>query len=834
MFRYYAFISYCHKDARFAQWLHRHLESFRLPANISNPFVGGNRFLRPIFRDKDDLDAGVLNAALQEKLKESKFLIVICSRNSAQSVWVNKEVQSFIDSGRYANIIPLMLEDGVDCLPQSLKDYKYLNPDQELLGVSVSEVGKDKALIRIVSKMLGVSFDSLWKRDIRQRKRKRILMAAVAGSFVLLISSEAFTAVSIHQRKLADEYDKTVRMIRSNLASGNLTEAEEHLNHIHPHFVNSKEVLTLKTDAASIRSHNYYPAYAFSNQLSDISEDGKFLSLVDSNVVEIRGIPGFPLNGEIVTSGDKVYYAAFTRDCKSIITVSHKYTKENKPPFIVSHSHAFIQVWDVRSGKEIKTIETGFYNPDNGIVITSDYDNHYLAIIDGQKIRYYLAPGDNQEESLDVMAKDRLCVWDLKTGEQVVSRPLNGEVTVTPHFINYDDHTALILKYGSYVDPSQKIGSITLQGGRLSVMDDDDRSAISDSAGPSAYNSWCWRPGIIYSNNGKRIPFIPGKPISKIKANRDASVLLTDSNVWLRNSNGDTVSTTGLFVSSLSLDKVGRNLAFISNGLSCIFDTKEGIIKDTISVNGFFQLCEDSNLLVCSGDGPENASVSILDLETRESVVSFTPTGFVNDDYPLFHFSISSDMRYCSALGSSGKLCVYDTRSGMLLYKEPSFARSARNVSELRYVSDFIPGTHILAIVGTYIQLFDVDKRTYISKIGNVSFENGTVPHILMVSPNGSQLMLDQYDHTCLFDLSSGRMLREIPHSDIFSIDGRTLCCFNSDSSMLLLSSPNYSAVLLDLRKGKEVKVIEQDDLMAAFFVDDIPFVMIDDQLKTM
>lgn len=176
-FKHYAFISYSHRDVNVAKWLHQKLESYKLPVEIHNEFEN-SKYLRPVFRDQEDLNTGVLSDELRKHLKDSKFLIVICSPDSATSEWVSNEVRTFINWGRLEYIIPFIINDKSDsddeheCFPKSLREYFKEYSDRELLGVSVAEVGREKAFIRITSRMLGVSFDELWKRHKRERRRK--------------------------------------------------------------------------------------------------------------------------------------------------------------------------------------------------------------------------------------------------------------------------------------------------------------------------------------------------------------------------------------------------------------------------------------------------------------------------------------------------------------------------------------------------------------------------------------------------------------------------------------------------------------------------------------
>ena len=58
--RYSVFISYNHKDRRWAAWLHRELERYRLPkAIIGRPAPWGvlERRLPPVFQDREELAA---------------------------------------------------------------------------------------------------------------------------------------------------------------------------------------------------------------------------------------------------------------------------------------------------------------------------------------------------------------------------------------------------------------------------------------------------------------------------------------------------------------------------------------------------------------------------------------------------------------------------------------------------------------------------------------------------------------------------------------------------------------------------------------------------------
>ena len=181
----YAFISYSHKDKAVAKWLHRQLENYKLPTGITNDFMK-SRYLRPVFRDEADLNGGVLSEELHNHLDGSKYLIVICSRSSAESDWVNEEITYFKENRGWSQIIPVFTdEEGSsveDSWPASIRDYVATHPDLELLGIHYRP-DRHKAFIQIVSRMLGIDFDVLWKRH-RKARRRRILSLTIVAAVI--------------------------------------------------------------------------------------------------------------------------------------------------------------------------------------------------------------------------------------------------------------------------------------------------------------------------------------------------------------------------------------------------------------------------------------------------------------------------------------------------------------------------------------------------------------------------------------------------------------------------------------------------------------------------
>ena len=188
--KYFAFISYQRSDERQAEWLRRKLEGYHLPANLRKENKALPKAIRPIFRDSLELSGGFLAKEIETALGNSKYLIVVCSQKSAQSPWVNKEIETFINQGREEYIIPYII-DGTpfsndpqtECFPPALRALK---GEKELLGIDINEMGREAAAIKVVARMFGLSFDTLWQRYNREQRRKLIGWGVFAVLLVVL------------------------------------------------------------------------------------------------------------------------------------------------------------------------------------------------------------------------------------------------------------------------------------------------------------------------------------------------------------------------------------------------------------------------------------------------------------------------------------------------------------------------------------------------------------------------------------------------------------------------------------------------------------------------
>jgi hypothetical protein len=216
--KYWAFISYSHKDRRAAERLHRAIEGYRVPARlVGKPGVGGEaipRRLVPIFIDRAELASSPsLAETIRLALNESRFLIVLCSPSARASSYVEAEILEFQSLGRKPKILAVIADPD----PRHAVDDFFPPPlcgDDEPLAADIEKDGFHNAKLKLIAGILGIGFDKLKERD-RKRARRRRMAGALSVFLLLLCYAGAVDAgapfpLGDSLRRLIDQHELSV------------------------------------------------------------------------------------------------------------------------------------------------------------------------------------------------------------------------------------------------------------------------------------------------------------------------------------------------------------------------------------------------------------------------------------------------------------------------------------------------------------------------------------------------------------------------------------------------------------------------------------------------
>ena len=216
-FRYIAFLSYSHRDRQIAEWLHRELETYRVPKRMigtATPLGPVPARLHPIFKDREELSAaGSLNAAIKNALGSASALIVVCSPASAASPWVNEEIRNFKQLNGDARVFAVIAggepwasrvpgQEEQECFPPAMRFV--VAPDGTITDVPAEPIaadlrpegdGKRVGKLKVVAGLIGVGLDELVRREAQRRQRRLRYAVAASLAGMTVTSGLAITAV---------------------------------------------------------------------------------------------------------------------------------------------------------------------------------------------------------------------------------------------------------------------------------------------------------------------------------------------------------------------------------------------------------------------------------------------------------------------------------------------------------------------------------------------------------------------------------------------------------------------------------------------------------------
>ena len=193
-FDYDVFFSYRHRplDSELTRKTFDMLEDYRLPKAIREQ---GYPEIRRAFRDTEELPVSrILTESIDNALRSTNCLVVVCSEDTPESRWIDREVGVFIELGRADHIYPLLISgDPERSFPPSLKlvpDVMDRLLDVRTEGNSVKKMlaKTETELLRVVADITGCGEEELLREHHLRRNRRLLTRAAVASAIFLLIA----------------------------------------------------------------------------------------------------------------------------------------------------------------------------------------------------------------------------------------------------------------------------------------------------------------------------------------------------------------------------------------------------------------------------------------------------------------------------------------------------------------------------------------------------------------------------------------------------------------------------------------------------------------------
>lgn len=237
---YDAFISYRHRpiDEFVAKNLQFLLETYTVPQSAKD-MVQKERISR-IFRDQDELPlSDNLGTSIEHALKNSEYLIVVCSPTYRESKWCMKEIETFISLHGYGKIIVVLCEGSTnESFPPQLLSAEVEPFASDVRGNNQNEIMKKLKVeyIRVAASLLGVPYDTLRQREqerILQRKADRMKKMAIITSTVALLSLTAVITIGVQKWKLTNnQIDTLLTKIDDDYSVGNTNAALEGIEEV--------------------------------------------------------------------------------------------------------------------------------------------------------------------------------------------------------------------------------------------------------------------------------------------------------------------------------------------------------------------------------------------------------------------------------------------------------------------------------------------------------------------------------------------------------------------------------------------------------------------------
>ena len=459
-YTYEAFISYRHLDLDrgVAKKLQRFLEGLKPPKHLE--VTNEKKRLGRLFRDEDELPtSSSLSEQIQDALKHSRYLVVVCTPKTPESLWVMREVETFASlHGRDHIIVALAEGEPEESFPPLLLHRYRTTPDGECQLVEEEPIAadfraseqkkfRDEAL-RVAAALFGCNYD-----DLRQRMRARRMQVAAIAAAATAVVSLAFGTFSFYQQ---------VQIQENHRASQ----------------IHESELLAAKSEELLARGDRHQAIQVALRALPENSADNSRPRVPAATMALQRALELYPSINQ------------WTSDYSIPLPNDGDYYATDKAYLATVANSEDINIYDMPLGKKHYTLEKAALFPEansrEAPFICMDIRNDWLICCYGNTVLCLEADAGKEiwrakgsytaravcagDEALTVLYADGLAGQDQKNAELVVYGISDGKVLRTQRLDTSNNHSYALLD----CDDSGK---------RIAYLQDETTLFVCDSEG---------------------------------------------------------------------------------------------------------------------------------------------------------------------------------------------------------------------------------------------------------------------------------------------------------------------------------------------------------------
>lgn len=435
---YNAFISYRHhpQDIKVAEAIHRGLERFRVPKALKQQ---GKKIDR-LFRDKEELPiTSSLTDTITMALQNSDYQIVICSTHLKNSYWVQREIETFLQTHTKDKVLTVLVDgdNPYDVIPEILTYNEVIDPETGEVKREPIEplscdwrMSKRKAmkeeLPRLAAVLLGCSYD-----ELRQRQKQYRMRRLTAGLSIGTAASLALAGYFLHTSiQIQENLDQSLRNQSQYLASA------------------SQDVLSSGDRLTAIAlALEALPSTEddrpFVAQAEAALTDALMLYERDNDISSVAAFStGSTINNFVVTDDAHTIYVM---DSRNVVTVWDTYTYQKLSSFSVPSTYA--NMLTDNDGNLLITCGSGEY-----MLLCYNREGQLLWEVDGCR---YIAfcEGKNTLLAIRYVKTDHPTIFAYQKYELLRIDPESGKLKDDPYiFADSAECTAPALASDTYYE----------------------------------------------------------------------------------------------------------------------------------------------------------------------------------------------------------------------------------------------------------------------------------------------------------------------------------------------------------------------------------------------